>query len=477
MVGGRPLRVLAYVRVSTTEQGDRGTSLETQREEIERFCAAQGFPAPEVFVEVESAGETKIERRLALARLMADVQRGDLVIVAKQDRWSRHTLHFLHSVEQIIARGARFFAIAERFDPSTAEGRFASTIMAAVAEQERARIMDRTLGGRRALRRKGAYVEGPVPFGYVLEGRQLVVAPEQADTVREAFRLCIEGRSVRQIAAELHERWPAAPATVHRALKSRLYLGEIATDTTATTWVRAHEPMVDRYTWERAQAELVRRTRSGRPHGAEARTATWLLRGMLRCGGCGTVVVAAYGKGNRGYYGCRRRAGRLLPGEEACVEPYGRQADTDAAAAALVLARAAALATELVRPARPAPEVKRPDFAAKRARLEAKQARAIDLATDGLLTRDALRVQLEAIERELGRLEVEERDAVPPPLPARAREEALRDVRAIGVAWQRMTVDERRAVVRLLSASIVLRGKGVAFVWKSVDELLRARCT
>ena len=72
MVGGRPLRVLAYVRVSTTEQGDRGTSLETQREEIERFCAAQGFPAPEVFVEVESAGETKIERRLALARRQAD---------------------------------------------------------------------------------------------------------------------------------------------------------------------------------------------------------------------------------------------------------------------------------------------------------------------------------------------------------------------------------------------------------------------
>ena len=42
MVGGRPLRVLAYVRVSTTEQGDRGTSLETQREEIERFYAESG---------------------------------------------------------------------------------------------------------------------------------------------------------------------------------------------------------------------------------------------------------------------------------------------------------------------------------------------------------------------------------------------------------------------------------------------------
>ena len=46
MRGGAPRRVYGYCRVSSVGQEVRGTSLEGQREEIARWCAAQGYPAP-----------------------------------------------------------------------------------------------------------------------------------------------------------------------------------------------------------------------------------------------------------------------------------------------------------------------------------------------------------------------------------------------------------------------------------------------
>jgi len=102
----RPRRVLAYVRVSSQAQGDHGTSLDAQQEEIRRFCKASTFPEPVVFVEIESGGE-KAERRIEQVKLMASVRAGDLVIATKIDRWSRHALYFLQSSQDIMARGGQ----------------------------------------------------------------------------------------------------------------------------------------------------------------------------------------------------------------------------------------------------------------------------------------------------------------------------------------------------------------------------------
>lgn len=58
-----PRRVFGYCRVSSAGQEKSGTSLEGQRDEITRWCAAQGYPPPTLAVEVESGSAEKIERR------------------------------------------------------------------------------------------------------------------------------------------------------------------------------------------------------------------------------------------------------------------------------------------------------------------------------------------------------------------------------------------------------------------------------
>ena len=53
-------RTFLYVRVSTYDQAEYGTSLDGQRDLGVKFCAEQGYADPQVRVEVESAGEEKV---------------------------------------------------------------------------------------------------------------------------------------------------------------------------------------------------------------------------------------------------------------------------------------------------------------------------------------------------------------------------------------------------------------------------------
>jgi hypothetical protein len=115
-------RVLAYRRVSTMEQMLSGTSLDAQDEEIRRYCQYSRLPDPVDFEEAESGGAESEEKRERIAALLKAVRPGDLVIVAKLDRFSRDIVFTISAVRDIIRRGARFLSLAERFDPSTPEG-------------------------------------------------------------------------------------------------------------------------------------------------------------------------------------------------------------------------------------------------------------------------------------------------------------------------------------------------------------------
>ena len=98
------LRTLAYRRVSTAEQEKGGTSLEAQAEAIAVYCRAQGLlevAKPLDFNETESGGEESEHKRGEVHRLLANVRRGDMVIVQDVDRFSREVLRAITSQGQV----------------------------------------------------------------------------------------------------------------------------------------------------------------------------------------------------------------------------------------------------------------------------------------------------------------------------------------------------------------------------------------
>ncbi|WP_437908777.1 recombinase family protein [Sorangium sp. So ce327] len=156
-------RTLGYPRVSTREQEIAGVSLDAQAEKIGNYCRLHSLPEPILFPEVESGGEENEANRKKVAALLADVRRGDMVIVTDIDRFGRDVVFIVNNVRQIMHNGAVFVAINKGFDSRSPMAEDTLANWAVGAEQERRRIKERTEGGRkhlrvqRLLRARGAY--------------------------------------------------------------------------------------------------------------------------------------------------------------------------------------------------------------------------------------------------------------------------------------------------------------------------------
>jgi hypothetical protein len=156
---------------------------------------------------------------------------------------------------------------------------------------------------------------------------------------------------------------------------------------------------------------------------------------------------AAYGgprTARRYYFRCVKK----------CGAPYIRVRHAEDACETTLWYQLEALGDELSRP--PAPVKVKPasDVRERKAKLEAKRAKALDLHTDGLTTREELRLQLAKIDVERMRLEALEVGA-PVPTP----EDRLEELRFVGMAmraWLSLPPRDRRQVVNCLAVSIGL---------------------
>jgi DNA invertase Pin-like site-specific DNA recombinase len=157
---------IAYVRVSTGRQGKSGLGLEAQQAALARFADAEGYDLVQTFVEVESGkGSDALERRPQLAEALRTAKKRKApVLVAKLDRLSRDA-HFIsglmvHRVPFIVSE------LGPNVDP------FMLHIHAAVAEQERRLISQRTKDALAQRKAQGAKLGGLNASGMPAETRR-----------------------------------------------------------------------------------------------------------------------------------------------------------------------------------------------------------------------------------------------------------------------------------------------------------------
>ena len=97
------------------------------------------------------------EGRPGLDALMEDAKRGlfDVVIVWRFDRFARSVKQLVLALEEFHSLGIDFISHQEALDTSTPMGRMVFTVIAAMAELERAIIRDRVLAGLDHAQRNG----------------------------------------------------------------------------------------------------------------------------------------------------------------------------------------------------------------------------------------------------------------------------------------------------------------------------------
>ncbi|MCA0200329.1 MAG: recombinase family protein [Proteobacteria bacterium] len=147
--------IVGYVRVSTRRQGQSGLGIEAQKDRIRAFCEQFGFVLANTYTEIETgAGENAIEARPQLREALREAKRRDCaVVVAKLDRLSRDVAF----ISGLMARKVPF--IVAELGPDV--GNFLLHIHAAVAQQERELISQRTRAALAAKRARGEHLGNP----------------------------------------------------------------------------------------------------------------------------------------------------------------------------------------------------------------------------------------------------------------------------------------------------------------------------
>jgi DNA invertase Pin-like site-specific DNA recombinase len=180
--------IVGYARTSTVDQT---AGLEAQKRDLTAAGCERVF--------VEQVSSVDVVARLQLSEVLEFIRDGDVLTVTKLDRLARSVSHLLEILERLTAKGASLRILAMGIDTSTPTGKLMLTLLAGVAEFERAIMLERQREGIAKAKAEGKY-----------KGRK-PTAMNQKDEIK---RLNAGGMGATEIAAKLG----IGRASVYRAL-------------------------------------------------------------------------------------------------------------------------------------------------------------------------------------------------------------------------------------------------------------------
>ena len=315
-------RVVIYRRVSTTEQKDKGSSLETQQERLQDFCSRNEMAIIKDFSEDYSA---KNINRPALTKLIEYVTKNknniDLLLIHKWDRFSRNALEGQNLVYLLKGMNIEVNSSEEWIDHDDPSQQIMYMIHMGLPEVDNRMRSNRTIIGTRSKLKEGRWVysqpkgydKGKDEFGKVL----MKPNPKIAGLITELFTDFSLGIFSQNELRKLPKYRPLnlSRSGLSRILNQIAYSGQIIVPeykNEAETIVDAlHIPLVSIEVFNKVQIELGNRKRI--KHKPSKQNDLLPLRGYLKCKDCGGNLTgggATSGTGKKHYYyHCNRRKG------------------------------------------------------------------------------------------------------------------------------------------------------------------------
>jgi DNA invertase Pin-like site-specific DNA recombinase len=285
----RRVRCAVYTRKSTDEGLEKEfNSLDAQRESCEAYIASQRTEGwvlvPDYYDDGGISGGTL--ERPALQRLLRDIEAGlvDVVAVNKIDRLSRSLMDFAKLVETFDAHNVTFVSVTQSFNTTTSMGRLTLNILLSFAQYEREIIGERVRDKIAASKARGMWMGGPVPLGYDVRDRKLVVNETEAATVRSVFEAFAAIGSATQLVPALRAEGlltklgrPFDKGAIYKTLNLRTYLGVVTHQ--GKVYPGEHQAIVPQDLWDRAH-DIMRESPRVRANEARRQTPA-LLRGLI----------------------------------------------------------------------------------------------------------------------------------------------------------------------------------------------------
>ena len=285
----RRVRCAVYTRKSTDEGLEKEfNSLDAQRESCEAYIASQRTEGwmlvPDYYDDGGISGGTL--ERPALQRLLRDIEadRIDVVVVYKIDRLSRSLMDFAKLVQAFDEHQVTFVSVTQSFNTTTSMGRLTLNILLSFAQYEREIIGERVRDKIAASKARGMWMGGPVPLGYDVRDRKLVVNEAEAATVRRVFEgFAAIGSATKLVPALRAEGLltkmgrPFDKGAIYKTLNLRTYLGQVTHQ--GKVYPGEHQAIVPQDLWDRAH-DIMRESPRIRANEARRQTPA-LLRGLI----------------------------------------------------------------------------------------------------------------------------------------------------------------------------------------------------
>jgi site-specific DNA recombinase len=324
-----------YARVSTEGQ-EKQETINSQLADLRNYAGQNNMDIVEEYIDNGFSGE--LFDRPALDKLRDDAKNRlfNAVIIHSPDRLSRKFIHSGLIQEELKKCGISIIFLNRPDSKDTPEDNLLNGIQGVIAEYEKAKILERTRRGRIHKAKSGHVIGNIPPYGYRYIDGKYEIDSAEAEIVKLIFGLFIDKRmKIRSIERELKrcnipsrsgKLWRAS--TIHKILRNETYCGITYVNKLRSfeadnpkrhrrikntgkalrpksEWIPIYLPessiIIDRDTFNATQ-ELLRRNLTDFNNGNSKHQ--YLLKGLVRCGKCGSAHCGSMSRG-RMYYRCR----------------------------------------------------------------------------------------------------------------------------------------------------------------------------
>ena len=298
-------------------------SVGDQEADARAWCDREGWEVVGIETDANrSATQWARREREGFNRVLARIARQeiDVLVMWEASRGAREMQGFIDLKAALVSAGVLLAYGGKVYDLSRGDDVFAASLDALLAEREASGIRDRIVRTVRIRAEKGT-PHGPVPYGYrrLYDDRtgallKQIPDPETAPIVREITRRILVGETISAIARDLNHRGIATPKPPRKPELSRGWLAKTVSQlvlTPAIVGLRQHrgeiagtaswEGLISRQDWDRIGQMF--RDPARQTHRGPA--TMHLLSWIVRCGSCGTAMVAAVQRGKPRGLSCR----------------------------------------------------------------------------------------------------------------------------------------------------------------------------
>lgn len=308
--------VTLYLRYSSSGQSDQ--SIEGQLRDCRAFCKANHYRIVAIYIDRATTARKDVEKRIHLMEMIADSakQNWDYVVVWKLDRFSRNRNDSAIMKMRLRKNGVKVLSATEHLSDNP-ESILLESVLEGMAEFFSAELSQKVTRGMRESALKCHSVGGHVPLGYKIKDHKLVVDPDTAHIVQEAFALYANGVSVAEIARKFNAAgYKTAKNTEFNRSSFKVMFQNvryIGTYTYKDIRIENGVPaIIDRELFDAVQRRLSKTATA--PARGKAKV-DYLLSGKLFCGHCGASMNGESGVGRSGktyhYYSCYTKKRRL----------------------------------------------------------------------------------------------------------------------------------------------------------------------